>query len=490
VDVLSGLFWMLTLWAYSRYVEAKMASGPRPEEAGGTRKGILHYVLALMFFACALMSKPTVVTLPFVLLLLDYWPIQRFQLSSNGIFATWRRLLLEKAPLFVLSVVFSVAAFRAQQSSGNLPTESEIPFRFRLGNVLISYVRYIKKTIWPGDLAIYYPHPGVWPSWQVIGAGIFLVAISMVVVFQVRRRPFLLVGWLWYLGCLVPVIGLVQVGTYSMADRYAYLPLIGLFIAVGWGACELWPGWRWRKQALASVGAAALAGYGAVTWLQVGYWKTSESIFRHAIAVSSNSFVTQHNVATALANEGKFEEATIHFREALRMNPDYIPTHNNLGFVLAKQGKMEEATIHLSAVLKLEPHEASDYGRLGDALGMLGRTEEAVTQYLEALRLAPDSTVSLNNLAWIRATSSKENFRNGPEAVKLASRAAELQTYPDAEAMDVQAAAYAEAGNFSAAVSTEEKALALARSLGRRYLADQIEMRLRLYQAGRPYREP
>ena len=371
-DVLSTLFWMLTMWAYLGYTK---------------RPGVKRYLLILLFFALGLMAKPMLVTLPFVLLLLDYWPLGRIWLGQSGIehpvanqanIAAKKprtqifRLLLEKTPLFALAAVSSVVTFIVQKSGGAVKALETYPFNIRITNAMVSYFRYISKAIWPQKLAALYPHPGQsLPMWHAALAGLLLVVISTVVIRAGRRCPYLPVGWLWYVGTLVPVIGLVQVGEQAMADRYTYVSLIGLFIIIAWGVPELVKGWRQRRLALGVSAGVLLLGLMVCTWFQARHWKDTITLFTHAVNVTANNYVAHYSLGLALGKEGKLEESMEHSYKALRIKPDYADAHNNLGTALAKQGRMKEAAAHFSEALRINPDYQKARENLEKALFIL-----------------------------------------------------------------------------------------------------------------------
>jgi len=659
-DVLSTLFWMLTMWTYLLYVEH-----PR----------LWRYLLTLVVFTLGLMAKPMLVTLPCVLLLLDYWPLDRLALrqpedsinsgaqkglSSSPQRSFLLRLFWEKVPFFVLAAVSSAVTFLVQQSSGAVKSVESFPLSIRIANGLVSYVSYIYKMIWPQHLAVFYPHQGSsLPMWLAGAAGLLLLGISVAVMRAGRRHPYLAVGWLWYLGTLVPVIGLVQVGLQEMADRYTYVPLIGLFIMIAWGIPELTRGWRYGRVVLRMAAGSLLAVLMVCTWMQLRHWRNNETLFKHALNTTANNFLAHdslgntlaqqgkigeaidhysaalrikpdymnshtnlgiallqrgdveqaithfsavlryqsdspeahnnlglavarqgyvdraidhyftairlkpdypqahNNLGNALASQGKFDQAISHYSEALRIKPedagahsnlanvlasqgrfkeaidhysqalqikpDNFEAHINLGVVLADQGKLDEAIDHYSEALRIRPDYANAHNDLAVALEKQGRIEEAVDHYYEALRiepnntithiqlalvwlsqertdkaiehyqkalsLSPDSTVVLNNLAWILATHENSNFRDGARAVKLAEKACTLTGYKNAVSLDTLAAAYAEAGRFHEALQAAQKASKLAVAEGRVELAKEIERRMQLYKAGKPFYE-
>jgi Flp pilus assembly protein TadD len=398
-DVLSTLFWILTIWTYVRYVE---------------RPGTKRYLPILLSFALGLMAKPMLVTLPFVLLLLDYWPLERFrvgQLDGNkevtkGIFSDLREqrslvfsLLWEKVPLFVLTVASSLVTFFAQKAGGSVGTWESYPLKIRIANALVSYLKYIGKMIWPQNLAVFYPHAGAsLPMWQIVGAGVLLVSITVLAIRAAPRRPYLAVGWLWYLGTLIPVMGLLQVGAQAMADRYTYVPLIGLFIMIAWGVSELAMRWKYGRIALAISSCVLLLGLMSTSWAQVRHWKNSITLFEHALKVTKNNYIAHNNLGAALEKQGKIEDATVHYIEALRIKPYFADPLNNLGFILLEQGRNAEAISHFSRALQVRPNFAEAHNNLGVALDGMGRTDEATTHYSMALKIKPDFAEVYNNL--------------------------------------------------------------------------------------------
>ncbi len=380
-DVLSGLFFMITLWAYTAYVQIKSV------DVGRRR---LRYMVALGSFALGLMSKPMLVTIPFLLLLLDYWPLGRM---TRG---TLSSLVKEKIPFLVISAVSSVVTFLVQREA-RIPmvvcTMSE-----RIGNALVAYARYLGKTLWPVNLANPYPHPGQWPLLDVVLAGLLLAAVCSVVWWWGRRFPFVFTGWFWFLGMLIPVIGLVQVGSQAMADRYTYLPLIGLFLALVWGAARVLAELKLPRLAGGVIVAVTLVVCGVRARDQVHYWRDSESLFGHAIAVTKSNWLAYYNLGWSADEAGRVDEALGYYRRAVEIKPTYPEAQNNIGFTLARRGQPAEAVPYFEAALRAKPGFADAGDNLGVALLQLGRKEEAIAQFEQVLQHNPNHLGALNNL--------------------------------------------------------------------------------------------
>ena len=437
-DVLSAFFWMLTLMAYTRYAQKRSkveGRGSRADVAvqaldsrllgAAKRSGdgsTLDYGLALLFFACGLMSKPMVVTLPFVLLLLDFWPLNRFQPGSSA--RSTINLIVEKLPFFALTLAASVVTYFVQTSGRVLWLPAERPFSSRVANALWAYERYISKTFWPADLSIFYPYPHHWPAGLVIGAALLLAIWSGLLIWRARQNPCLFVGWFWFLGTLIPAIGLVQVGSQSMADRYMYIPSVGLFILVVWGFNNLL-NWRphWRR-ITTFAGGVALAGCLVCTEIQLSYWQNSIKLFRHAIEVTTDNFVAytclgetlsdlglkkeammlcaeavkiapnspvaQYNFGMALLQNNRLDEALAHLDAAARLAPHNSEVQYNFGLFLLLHNKPDEAASHFAATLVERPDFAEAHCRLAQALSQQHKSKEAIFHYREALRLKPE----------------------------------------------------------------------------------------------------
>ena len=401
-DVTSAFFFMLTLWAWTRYAqkcsrdESRETRAKTAIQALASRRWILDYYLALAFFTCGLLCKTMLVTLPFVLLLLDYWPLKRF--TTHGSQFTLTRLVLEKIPFLLLTAAACVVTVLTQRNA--IGSVQAFDFPSRVGNALMSYAAYLGQMLYPAGLAVYYPRPvNHLPVWKIGLSLLVLILISAGVMAGRRKHPYLLVGWLWYLGILMPVIGLVQVGDEARADRYTYLPQIGLYILVAWGVAELCGSWRYRRAVLGSAAAVVLAGLLAGAYVQTGYWKDSVSLWTHTLACTSENSLAHNHLGLVLAAQGKLEEAIEHYEQALQIKPNYAYAHNNLGNALARQGKLTEAIQHYERALQIKPDYAKAYNNLGNALARQGKLTEAIQHYERALQIKPDDATACNNLA-------------------------------------------------------------------------------------------
>jgi tetratricopeptide (TPR) repeat protein len=408
-DVLSALLFFLTVWAYVRYVR-------RPRWTS--------YAVASVLFALGLMAKPMLVTLPFVLLLLDWWPLGRARVPSAR-----RRLLLEKLPLLGLALASSIVTLLVQQRAGAVKGFDALPLARRLANAVIAYVAYMAQTLWPTRLAAIYPYPSSIPGGRVAGALAILAAASLLAIRAARRYPYVPVGWFWYLGTLVPVIGLVQVGSQPMADRYTYIPLVGLFMVVAWGVPDLLARWAHRDLALGVAAALVIAGCTIAAREQVRYWRNSTALWEHAIAVTAENHRAQASLAHALAKQGRLDDAIEHYFEALRIKPGYAEAHNNLGLALADKGRAGEAIGHYFEALRALPDYGEAHNNLGVALTAEGRRGEAIRHFSEALRIDPAVAESHNNLGVALAREGRldEAIRQFSEALRLRPAYAEAQ---------------------------------------------------------------
>ncbi|MBM4017084.1 MAG: tetratricopeptide repeat protein [Planctomycetes bacterium] len=411
-DVLSALFGLLALLAYARYAE---------------RPGVLRYVPVFILLALGLMAKPMLVTLPFVMLLLDFWPLgrltgnaecgvrnaeltaksERFAFSLRTPHSALR-IAVEKLPLLALSAASSVITYYVQQAGGAMSLGQAIPFQVRAGNAVLSYVKYLIKTFCPTRLAVQYPFGPDEPPWQVVSAGALLAAVTVAVVLLARRRPYLAVGWFWYVGMLVPVIGLVQVGEQAMADRYTYLPLVGVFIALVWLGADLAARQGRLKPlpvpgACAGVAAAFLAACGVFAAGQVAHWSDTESLLSHALAVTENNGLAHCTLGAFFSEEGKWAGAEMHFRKALAINPYSALTQNNLGYALLRQGRVDEAAQRFRAAIAIKPHYPLAHNNLATALARKGNLDGAAAHFREAIRQKPDYAHACYNLGRILA---------------------------------------------------------------------------------------
>ena len=517
-DVLSAVFFMLTLAAYARY--ARAPSTPR-------------YLLVALLFACGLMSKPMLVTLPFVLLLLDYWPLGRLGGQKSEVGSRLRRLITEKIPLFALSAL-SCAATLLTQRQGPIAID-QLPFLWRLNNTFVSYVTYIWQMLWPARLAVFYPHPNDRLSLVEITVAIaFLVGVSLLVIYLRRTKPYLVTGWFWYLGMLVPVIGLVQVGEQAHADRYTYLPQIGLYIMIAWTVGDLHLASRSRgHRALVGVAAAiVIVSLSMRAFVQASYWKNSETLWNHTLAVTGENDVAhnnlgflslrrgeldkaisefqaaldirsrntethyslgaaliQNNLGNAFARKQLWDEAIDHLQEAVRLRPDYADAYFNLGSVFFQQGRIDQAIAQWQKALAIRPTDAEAHRNLASALRKQGNVKGAIAEYEQALNITPEDRVALNNLAWILATSSDASMRDGARAVTLAVKAVQASEGRDPNFVRTLAAARAEAGQFAEAVAIAEAAKALATTQNKPELASRLEDEITLYRARLALRE-
>lgn len=481
-DVLSTLFWLLATASYARYAQTRTP---------------LRYLTTMLLFALGLMAKPMLVTLPFTLLLLDFWPLRRLA-SEDGRFP-WRRLAAlaaEKAPLFVLAAASAAWTYVVQREGGAVSTFRYLPIEFRLCNVAISYGKYLASAVWPAGLAVLYPYPVKIPLWQVAASAGLLAAVSLVTWRQARRFPWLFVGWFWFVGTLVPVIGIVRIGEHAMADRFAYVPLIGIYVAVAWGVPRLLARWRPELQrALPVAAAAALAALGVLAHRQVGYWRDSASLFTRAVQVTRGNFVMHNNIGVLLLNQGRRAEAAAHFAEALKARPDYAISRCNWGRVLELEGALEAAeaayreayradprnvqvNYHLGnvAVRKRDYPAAMAYYRaalaadeelpevhlnLGYVLSELGRNREALDHYRLALRYKPEFAAAYHNMGILM-----ETVKRPQEAI--ACYAAALRIRPDLPDTHYNLAnALAEAGQTDEALVHYREAIRLDPSSAR-----------------------
>jgi protein O-mannosyl-transferase len=527
-DVLSAVFFFLMLDAYVRYARAA---------------SITRYLVVAALFVAGLMSKPMLVTAPIVLLVLDYWPLRRFEriasatgkskiLRSNNQKRIIQRLFLEKIPLLILSAGAGIVTFALQKrAAGSIPP---LPFLWRAQNAVMSYVIYAWKTLWPTRLAVFYPHPNdTLATWQVVLAIAFLLAITCAAIVWRDKRPYLFTGWFWYLVMLVPVIGLVQVGEQGHADRYTYLPSIGLFLIAVWAAGDVAAMGQvrlWRGVATAGT-LVIVAALARTAFTQTSYWRNSETLWTHALAVTTDNDVAHNNLGylcvdrgeldkamshfeaaskirsgkldphynlgtafvemnlgDALARKGQSDEAMVHFEQAIKLQPDYAEAYYNRGNVLYAKGNTDEAIADFEKTLQIQPNDADAHTGLGNALLRKGALKEAVAHYNQAMALAPEDPHSRSNLAWVLATSSDASIRDGAKAVELAQQAISLSGGRELLFFRTLAAAYAETGRFSDAIAVIQQAVAIARMQGKTGLANLLEEDVLLYRGQLPLR--
>jgi protein O-mannosyl-transferase len=466
-DVLSGVFFMLTLLTYVYYVRL-----PR----------IGRYLVVVCVFACGLMSKPMLVTLPFVLLLLDYWPLDRIKGQ------VWKRVL-EKLPLIALSAVSSIATLVAQK--GAVGYTEELPILERLNNAVISYVLYIWQMLWPMNLAVFYPHPeNRLPLWEIISSFLLLICVTAVAITLRKQRPYLITGWLWYLGMLVPVIGLVQVGWQGRADRYTYLPQIGVYIAVTWVVADLTTLWRHQRTILSVAALLTIIVLSWHAWIQTWYWRDSETLFKHALAVTTNNDVAENNLGIEYLRQGNVDGAISLLQGAVDLRPDNSPAHENLAKALLQKGKVADALIHYRKLLELQPDNIEVHNIVGTVLIQQGRIREGVEEWQKVLAIQSDNGNAMSNLAWVFATSPDDSLRDGAKAVQLATEAIRISGHRIPIIFRTLAAAYAETGEFSKAIQTAQQGIELANSQGNSGLAAELQGNIALYEQRRPLRDP
>ena len=497
-DVLSGLFFVLTVAAYVRYAR-------RPAK--------LSYWLVAGLLALGLLAKNMLVTLPCVLLLLDYWPLRRTEPLP--------RLVIEKLPLFALSAGSCLATFLVPEK---VPAYGHLSLPVRLENALLSYVIYLWQSVRPVDLAALYPNPrGLFPLPTVMGAMAVLAIISIAAVVARTEQPSFFVGWFWFAGMLLPTIGVVQISYYSHADRYTYLPQIGLYIAIVWGLSALIEKVHWPQWVIATLAGCVIAALAAAGWIQTSYWHDGERLWIHTVDCTEGNYLANNNLGDALWREGKMDGAIAFYREALKINPDYAEANYNLGYALSGVGRLDEAIAHYKKALAIQPEYAEAYNNLGNALSRESRVDEAVADYQEALRIKPDyadAYINLgnilskegrpdeaiadyekalavkpdyaeacNNLSYLLSTCRNAQLRDGPRAEALANRANLLTGGTNAMILNTLAAAYAEERRFPEAAQTEKDAIAVAEAQGGAGLENFLEQRLKLYQAGQPLRD-
>lgn len=511
-DVLSTFFWMLTMWAYVLYAK---------------KPNIRRYLLVFSVLCMGLMAKQMLVTLPFVLLLLDYWPLGRLKFrdqsfcwsAKNVVNVSVQRCILEKLPLVVLSAIASVIIYLIQERTGLVQTITQYSLVYRIENAAVAYIAYLGKMFWPSRLAFFYP--SVIDSlsiWYIAASALLLVGITVAVIWKIRQCPYLFVGWLWYLGTLVPVIGLVQVWEQAMADRYTYIPLIGIFIMIAWSLPLLLAKWQYHKVVLGTSALIIFLALSICTHLQLRYWRNSEALFEHALEVTENNYIAHYFLAHSLYKQGKIVSAIAHNYEAVRIKPYFVNALCNLGASLALTGRLDEAIKLYTRALELKPDLVEARVNLGDALIGRKNLSEAVIHFNKALEMQPDCVRAIKGLGKVflfqaKYTEAIEKYKlvlqktpddpqahndlgvilsitgQHDEAIEYFEKAIQLSpNSPKAHFM--LAKALSTAGKFVKAIKTAEKALELAQSSQQHKLTKQIQNHLQLYRASRPPIEP
>ncbi len=547
-DVLSTLFFLLTLWAYSRYAQRvprspeavspsqfsdlKLDSGDqgrmgepllepaiKNQDSKIKNAPALNYLLALLFFAFGLMCKPMLVTVPFVLLLLDYWPLRRLSLLSlHNCLTRSRRLVWEKLPFFALSLGASVVTLLAQHAGGAMKSVEEVPVLLRAFNAPAAVVGYLLHALCPMGLCVLYPLPKMPPFGMGSASALVLAIITWIICVKRSDCPWAVTGWFWFLGTLVPVLGLVQVGAQAMADRYTYIPSIGLFLVMVWTAAGLLERAHSTPRVVVVLALVPVMVCLGLTRTQLTYWRDSVALFTRARSVTRQNAFAENGLGVALAKQGNSAAAIEHYLEAVRIKPNFAPFHYNLGVELAAVGRSDEASFHFSQALKLNPQSEVLHNNLGVILAQQGTLEPAIRHFLTAIQLNPkypkpylnyavalqrqgDAGAAISNytkavrldaqwpdalqkLAFLLATCPDPKWRNPADAVKLAERACALSRRQVPAYLGTLATSYAAAGQFSNAVSTAELAREQGLRLNDQTLAQRLERDLRSYRAG------
>jgi protein O-mannosyl-transferase len=471
--VLSGLFWLLTMAAYVRY-----ARQPR----------LGRYVVVLLVFGLCIMTKPVVVTLPLALLLLDYWPLDRVRwghpakntkpAESNRKSAGW--LIAEKAPLLAMSAFLSAMTFAAQTQRGIVPTLTKMPLDYRIANMFLSYIRYIGKMIAPSGLAVCYPYPlALLSDTPVIICGALFVLITVLSIFIGRRKRYVAVGWLWYVGTLVPTIGMVQAGAQGIANRYMYIPMLGLLIIIGWAIKDFVVNRPRMKIAVTAMGVIALFSMLILTRMQVRHWRDNLTLFDYALKVTKDNPVAENIYGCSLFDAGRLDEAQQHLSNAVRISPVFTEARNQLAKVYLKEGKYDEAIANLYEIVRRNEGTAEIYYNMAAALEMQKKYDDAIKYYAKSLELAPEDPAANKRMGIALLAAGKAN-----EAIVYAQRACELTGDKDAECLETLASGLAAGGSFDEATRIAEKALTAARISGRENLILEIQKQVELYRAG------
>jgi protein O-mannosyl-transferase len=524
-DVLSTFFGFLTLWTYARFTEETKAQGGRPK---------VFYGLTLLFFTMSLMSKAMLVTLPCLMLLLDYWPLKRITNDELRI-AKVKTLLLEKIPFFLLVVPVSLATYFATKAGGVFVLNPTLGSR--LETALTSYARYLGKMFWPADFSVLYPYQNHWPANQWLGAGALILVISVAAFLLWRQRPYLMVGWLWYLGTLVPVISLRPLGGQSITNHFTYVPMIGIVLALVWGIEELTKQWRRRNIILASLVLLLLGACAWRTRAEIVYWKDGKTLWTRAVAVTKDNFLAHYCLANILL-KSDLQKALVEFQKSVAIYPDYFEAQYGLAVNLMVANRYPEAVGPLEKAMRLDPQSSWAYHDLGISFFKTGRASDAVPLLMKAVRMDPQNAhyaddlgivlfpngqktdaVSnflatarsdpagfghfldaaqfdtnhvglINNMAWCFATDPDPNLRNGKYAVRLATRACEMTRFQNTIFVGTLALAYAEDSRFDDAISTTQLACSLASKTSQTDLLIKAQALLALFRSHQPYHEP
>jgi protein O-mannosyl-transferase len=450
-DLLSGVFFMLTLIAYGAYTR---------------KRTVGRYLTMSILYACGLMSKPMLITTPLILLLLDYWPLDRFARSTVS------KRLMEKVPLFALSIGSCVATLWAQNFA--LGSTEFLPLQWRITNAVVSYFEYVRQMFWPVDLIPFYVHPeGRLEMWRFLFASIILITLTAIVFIRRRKNPYLIVGWFWYLIMLIPVIGIVQVGLQGHADRYTYLPQIGLDIALVWLIWDLTKSWRQQKIVLSGVGALVLGTLSILSWKQATHWRDTEALWRHTLAVTPDSDVAHAGLGGILFVHGQIEESIDHYESALRLRDGNVAAHFGLGRALAAKQKTDAAIFHFQKALSIQPDYIGASNDLGVLFASKGEIKEAIAAWEQSLSFDPENADAANNIAWVRATAADGDLRDGRKALELAQIALRAGG-ENPVVLRTLAAAQAENGQFAEAIATCQRGEELARRSGDRAMVESL----------------
>jgi cytochrome c-type biogenesis protein CcmH/NrfG len=484
-DVLCAFFFLLTLLAWTKRNECCVLR----EKTSPSRitQRALFFWLALIFFALALMSKPMAVTLPFVVLLLDVWPLKRMA-SGKWRVTEWKPLVLEKIPFFALMILFCAVTYWVQHDYAAMTPWDKLGLAPRAANAISSYLAYPAQLFWPLNLAAIYPFPKSYDVTQTVLKAALLLAISIGCVTQLTRRPWLAVGWFWYLGTALPIIGLVQVGEQAMADRYTYLPLIGPVVALVWTAAEMFSRPR-REKIIQAAAVLIVSTLVVLSARQLQFWRNTIALFEHNVAVTPANASAYFTLGLGYEHAGDTNRALVCYRTARMIEPREFQNRRSLAGLLAKQGQFAAAEEEYDSLLADEPTEHLDHLALAGLLAAQGRTDESLAQLNETLRLNPDCIEALNNLAWAFATSPRAEIRDGPRAIQLAQHACELTHFEKTIFLGTLAAAYAEAGKFDDAITTAQKTCDLAAKNGETNLLQKNQELLERYRQHQPARE-